>query len=229
MQTHDGIDDDRALLGGLPHDLTMDLALGRHIDDEVAADLRLAAEPPPGREGAALIDEALLDRAPRARVVGARIRARAWRIDPSATSTWQRPQTPRPPQTESRSTPSRAGRVEQARSVGERAALARGVKTTRSTVTTELISPASVTAAVRARHAWRAPRGGACRTRSRCGWQPPRLRSRDRRCRRWDRCGASRRDRPRRCSRPARIAASVDGGDEALASSSRLARLASGI
>ena len=71
MQTHDGIDDDRPLLRWLPHHLTMDLALGRHIDDEVAADLRLAAEPPHGREGAALIDEALLDLAPQTHVVGA--------------------------------------------------------------------------------------------------------------------------------------------------------------
>ena len=42
----------------------------RHVDDEVAADLRLAAEPPAGRQRAALVGVAVLDRAPGTRVVG---------------------------------------------------------------------------------------------------------------------------------------------------------------
>ena len=45
VQADDRIDLDRMRLGALAHDLTVDLALGRHVDDEIAADLRLAAEP----------------------------------------------------------------------------------------------------------------------------------------------------------------------------------------
>ncbi len=60
------------LLGALAHHLPVDLALGRHVDDEVAADLRLAAEPPPWRELSALVDVALFDFVPWRGVIAAR-------------------------------------------------------------------------------------------------------------------------------------------------------------
>ena len=66
VQPHDRIDLDRMRLGALAHDLPVDLALGRHVDDEVAADPRLAAEAAARRSGAALVGVALLDRVPRA-------------------------------------------------------------------------------------------------------------------------------------------------------------------
>src|SRR5208337_1545971 len=73
MQPHDRVDLDRMLLGALAHHLPVDLALRRHVDDEVAADFRLAAEPPPLRELSALVAVALLDLVPWAGVMGARI------------------------------------------------------------------------------------------------------------------------------------------------------------
>ena len=72
VQPDDRIDVDRVLLGALAHDLAVDLALRRHVDDELAANLGLAAEPPPRRKRSALIGIALLDLAPGARVRGVR-------------------------------------------------------------------------------------------------------------------------------------------------------------
>ncbi len=71
MQPHDGIDLDGVRLGALAHDLPVNLALRRHVDNQVAADLRLTAEPPPRLQRPALVDIALLDRVPGARVIGA--------------------------------------------------------------------------------------------------------------------------------------------------------------
>ena len=82
MQAHHRIDFDRMLFGALAHDLAMDLALGRHVDDEIAADLRLAAEPPSRRQRAALVGVALLDRVPGRRVSRRATRSRAWRTAP---------------------------------------------------------------------------------------------------------------------------------------------------
>ena len=64
MQANDRIDVDRMRLRALADDLAMHLALGRHIDDEIAQDARLAAEPAARRQRAALVDPALLYRAP---------------------------------------------------------------------------------------------------------------------------------------------------------------------
>ena len=73
MQPHDRIDFDRMLLGALAHHLPVDLALRRHVDDEVAADFCLAAKTAAGREGSTLIGVSLFDLVPGARVFGARI------------------------------------------------------------------------------------------------------------------------------------------------------------
>ena len=50
VQPGRGIELDRAGLGALADDLLVDLALRRHVDDDVALELRLAAEPAPGGE-----------------------------------------------------------------------------------------------------------------------------------------------------------------------------------
>src|SRR6185312_13238218 len=73
MEAHDRIDFDRMALGALAHDLPMDLALGRHVDDQIAANFCLAAEPPAGRKGAALFGVAALDGSPWADMTGARM------------------------------------------------------------------------------------------------------------------------------------------------------------
>src|ERR1700722_16821057 len=64
MQANNRIDIDRMRLRALAHDLAMHLALGRHINDEIAEDARLAAESAARRQRAALVDPALLHRAP---------------------------------------------------------------------------------------------------------------------------------------------------------------------
>ena len=46
IEAHDGIDVDRMALGALAHHLPVDLAFGRHVDDEIAAD------PAPGSRAA---------------------------------------------------------------------------------------------------------------------------------------------------------------------------------
>ena len=70
VQPHDRVDLDRVRVGFLAHDLAMDLALGRHVDDEVAADAGVAAEPAVGGEPAPLAI-ARLRLAERREVVGA--------------------------------------------------------------------------------------------------------------------------------------------------------------
>ena len=55
-----GVEGDGAGLGALADDLLVDLALGRHVDDDVAEDLRLAAEAAAGGEAADAV-VALLD------------------------------------------------------------------------------------------------------------------------------------------------------------------------
>ena len=73
VQAHDRIDVDRMRLGALAHDLAMNLAFRRHVDDEIAADLapgsRAAA---PRAKGPRLSSIALLDLVPRRDVIGAR-------------------------------------------------------------------------------------------------------------------------------------------------------------
>ena len=48
VQPHDRIDLDRMRVGLLAHDLPMQLALRRHVDDEVARDARMTPEAPVG-------------------------------------------------------------------------------------------------------------------------------------------------------------------------------------
>ena len=48
VQAHDRVELDLADLGALPDDLLVDLAVGRHVDDHVAQQLRLAGQPAAG-------------------------------------------------------------------------------------------------------------------------------------------------------------------------------------
>ena len=73
IEADDRIDLDRMRLGALADDLTMDLAFGRHVDDEIAADPGLAAEPAAGAKRAALFGVAALDLAPWGCMIGARV------------------------------------------------------------------------------------------------------------------------------------------------------------
>ena len=61
IEAHDRIDLDWMRLGALAHDLPMNLAFGRHVDDEIAANPRLASEPPASSERSALRGVAGLD------------------------------------------------------------------------------------------------------------------------------------------------------------------------
>ena len=54
IEADDRIDLDRMRLRALAHDLPMNLAFGRHVDDEIAANPGLAAEPSAGGERSAL-------------------------------------------------------------------------------------------------------------------------------------------------------------------------------
>ena len=72
MEADDRIDLDRMLLGALAHNLAMDLALGRHVDDEIAADPRLAAEPPAAAQAGRAFRRSALDLAPWGCMIGAR-------------------------------------------------------------------------------------------------------------------------------------------------------------
>ena len=73
IEADDRIDLDRMRLGALADNLTMDLAFRRHVDDEIAADPGLAAEPAAGAKRAALFGVAALDLAPWGCMIGARV------------------------------------------------------------------------------------------------------------------------------------------------------------
>ena len=53
MEPDGGVELDGADLGPLAHHLLVDLALGRHVDDDIALEQRLAGEAAAGREAAA--------------------------------------------------------------------------------------------------------------------------------------------------------------------------------
>ena len=72
VKADDGIERDDPRVSVLADDLTMDLAFLGDVDDRVAEDLRLAAEPPPEAKRAALLDIALLDPVPAGQVIGRR-------------------------------------------------------------------------------------------------------------------------------------------------------------
>ena len=69
VQPHDRVDLDRVGVGFLAHHLAMQLALGRHVDHEVAPDACVAAEPAVGGEPAAFA-VARLGLAERGEVIG---------------------------------------------------------------------------------------------------------------------------------------------------------------
>ena len=73
IEAHHGVDLDRMRLRALAHDLPMNLAFGRHVDDEIAANPGLAAEPSAGGERPALRGVAALDLAPRRHMIRARM------------------------------------------------------------------------------------------------------------------------------------------------------------
>ena len=73
VEAHDRVDLDRMSLGALAHHLPVDLAFRRHVDDEIAANPGLAAEPPAGRKRPALRGIAALDLSPRRHMIGARM------------------------------------------------------------------------------------------------------------------------------------------------------------
>ena len=130
MQPHHRIELDRPHLGALAHDLLVHLAIGGHVDRQIAQDRRLAAEPATRGEAAALAI-ALLDRAG-PETCSAREVMPSLANAPSPTVTWQRPQRPRPPQTESRSTPSARAACSNGVPMANRPRLPDGVKTTRA-------------------------------------------------------------------------------------------------
>ncbi len=64
IEADDRIDLDWMRLRALADDLPMNLAFGRHVDDEIAANPGLAAEPPAGRKRPALRGVAGFDLSP---------------------------------------------------------------------------------------------------------------------------------------------------------------------
>ena len=73
IEADDRIDLDWMRLRALAHDLPMNLAFGRHVDDQIAANPGLAAEPSAGGERPALRGVAALDLAPRRHMIRARM------------------------------------------------------------------------------------------------------------------------------------------------------------
>ena len=72
VEAHDRIDLDRMRFGALADHLPVDLALGRHINNKIAANPGLAAEPSAWRKLPALRGIASLGLSPWAHMVGAR-------------------------------------------------------------------------------------------------------------------------------------------------------------
>ena len=71
VEADDRVDLDRMGLRALAHDLPMDLAFRRHVDDEIAADPGLASESPARRKRSALFGVAALDLSPWRHMIGA--------------------------------------------------------------------------------------------------------------------------------------------------------------
>ena len=125
VKAHDRIDLDRMRLGALAHDLPVDLAFGRNVDDEIAAYPGLAPEPPAGGESAALVGIAALDLAPRRDMSGARADRMLGELALGDVDLAAAANTP-PAADRIEIGAELAGSGEQARSIGELAALARG-------------------------------------------------------------------------------------------------------
>ena len=73
IEADDRIDLDWMRLRALADDLPMNLAFGRHVDDKIAANFGLAAEPSAVGERSALRGVAGLDRSRRRHMIGARM------------------------------------------------------------------------------------------------------------------------------------------------------------
>ena len=88
----------------LADDLAMDLALGRHVDDDVAAEVGRARRRRPAVQALVARDTSA-STGPNGERWSADDSIPCFANEPTLCSTWQRPQIPRPPQTESMSTP----------------------------------------------------------------------------------------------------------------------------
>ena len=124
VQPHDRIDLDRVGVGLLPHDLAVDLGLGRHVDQQIAADLRVTPEPAVRGEAIAFA-VALLGLGERDQVVG-RARDPVLRERAAHRHHLAAPADPAAPADRVEVDAERTGGVEHARTVGNLAAPARG-------------------------------------------------------------------------------------------------------
>ena len=154
---------DRAHLGALADHLLVDLAVGRHVDDDVALKLRLTGQPPARLQAPACPGSAA--RPPRMRVRCSAVLVMPCLAKlPSPTVTWHRPQIARPPHTESMSTPSWRAAVRTGVPSAKRPRLPEGVKTTSASFIRCLRAGGAVRLALRTRTRQppsprRAPRG----------------------------------------------------------------------
>ena len=139
VQAHHGVELDVVRLGGLAHDLAVHLAVGRHVDDDIAQHLRRAREPPsrPPADGRGRTRRST---APNGDRFAAREVTPCFANSPSASTTWQRPHIPRPPQTESMSTPSERAACSSGVPSGKRPRLPEGVKTTNASVVVTVVA-----------------------------------------------------------------------------------------
>ncbi len=124
VEPHDRIDLDRVGVGLLPHDLAVDLGLGRHVDQQIAADLRVTPEPAILGEAIAFA-VALLRLGERDQVVG-RARDPVLRERPRHRHHLAAAADPAPATDRVEVDAQRTGGVEHARTVGHLAAPPRG-------------------------------------------------------------------------------------------------------
>ena len=104
VQAHHRIQLDRARVGLLAHHLAMHLAARGHVDDHVGLDARRARQAP-CRPASGARREKRISGSLNGDRLALEEETPCLANSPSATSTWQRPHRPRPPHTESMSTP----------------------------------------------------------------------------------------------------------------------------
>ena len=105
VEAHDRVDHEVPDGQVLADHLAVDLAVGRDVDDHVAAQVRGARQPPAVGETALAVVLGLVARPGRSGASGLDVMPCLANV-PNEGSTWHRPHSPRPPQTESMSTPS---------------------------------------------------------------------------------------------------------------------------
>ena len=129
VEADDRIDRERPHVEALADDLAVDLALRRDVDQEIALDRGRARQPPIGGQAVLVAVGRLRAAANGERWSGAEV-IPCFGNSPIAGLTWQRPQMPRPPQTESMSTPSERAASRTVVPVGNRPRRPDGVKIT---------------------------------------------------------------------------------------------------